>query len=219
MEQKREFQVLTRKDYDFYECSSAFQKCIRRGKEADVIFFGTELAGSGYSKYVWKRMLIIASEDIGLANNDACVQVQALYQNWVVISDKSMEEGMIPMIHAMMILTRSKKNRAVDDAKIFALKSGYKRDIPDFAIDVHTRRGKQMGRNHKFFIEEGSKVENFQAVPGTENYDFAAKKYFNDFAENTVGVTGYDERNIFHKSIKAMQDWKIKKSQGKLDLG
>lgn len=217
-QKKREFQVLTRKDYDFYECSSAFQKSVRRGQEQDAIFFGTELAGSGYCGYLWKRMLIIVSEDIGLAEDNACVQLQALYQNWLVISAKSIEEGMIPTIHAIMLLSRAKKNRAVDDAKIFALKSGFSRPIPDYALDVHTRKGKSMGRDHKFFIEVGSKVENYQEVKDTEIYANAAKKYFTDYAEGKAPITGYDEKNIFYPNLKAMQADKVKRSQKVMDL-
>ena len=117
------YQILTRKNYDFFECSSAFQKSVRRGVERDAIFFGTELAGSGYAKYLWKRMLIISSEDIGLANVQISQQLQALYQNWQVIAEKNHEEAIIPIIHAILLLVRSPKSRLVDNAKMFALNS------------------------------------------------------------------------------------------------
>ena len=48
------------------ECASALQKTIRRGEERDALHFATELALAGYGGYVWKRLRIIASEDVGL---------------------------------------------------------------------------------------------------------------------------------------------------------
>ena len=32
-------------------------------------------------------------------------------------------------------------------------------EIPDFALDMHTRRGQEMGRDYRHFIEEASRVE------------------------------------------------------------
>jgi hypothetical protein len=52
------------------------QKCIRRGFEEEAQFWATELDLAGYGAYVWKRLRIIASEDIGLADPSLCVQVR-----------------------------------------------------------------------------------------------------------------------------------------------
>ena len=30
--------------------------------------------------------------------------------------------------------------------------------VPDFALDMHTRRGQAMGRDYRFFMEEASRV-------------------------------------------------------------
>jgi replication-associated recombination protein RarA len=47
------------------------QKCIRRGLERDALFWATELDRSNFGEYVWKRLRIIASEDIGIADPQA----------------------------------------------------------------------------------------------------------------------------------------------------
>ena len=57
----------TQKGYEFFEVSSAFQKSIRRCMEDEALYWAIELWNSNYKEYVWKRMLIIASEDVGLA--------------------------------------------------------------------------------------------------------------------------------------------------------
>jgi hypothetical protein len=33
-------------------------------------------------------------------------------------------------------------------------------EVPDFAIDMHTRRGWEMGRGYEHFMTEASRVEN-----------------------------------------------------------
>ncbi len=74
-------QLKTASGYLNSECTSAMQKCIRRGLEEDALFWATELDLAGYGAYVWKRLQIIASEDIGLADPNVCVQVRALYDD------------------------------------------------------------------------------------------------------------------------------------------
>ena len=68
--------------YAFYEVLSALQKSIRRGLEEDALFWATELYLSGYEIQAWRRLCIIASEDIGLANPPAFTEVRNLYLEW-----------------------------------------------------------------------------------------------------------------------------------------
>src|SRR4051812_40211977 len=65
------------------EVTSAMQKSIRRGLEEDALFWATELDLAGYGEYVWKRIAIIASEDVGLADSHAAVLVECLYNRWL----------------------------------------------------------------------------------------------------------------------------------------
>ncbi len=206
----KKFQITTRKNYDFFECSSAFQKSVRRGIEKDALFFGIELYGSGYSNYLWKRIFIICSEDIGLANPDLPQRLQALYQNWLIISKKNINDGALPVIHSIVELCRSKKSRVLDEAKVWALFSDYRPDIPDYALDTHTRRGKKMGRSLQFFKDEGSKINN---VHDTGNdldkfYHSEFNKTIDAWQNKTIDGTGFDPANIIHNNIKEMQSWR-----------
>jgi len=49
------------------EVTSALQKSIRRALEEEALFWATELDLAGFGANAWKRLRIIASEDIGLA--------------------------------------------------------------------------------------------------------------------------------------------------------
>ena len=82
----------TTNGYAFSEVASAFQKSIRRGLEEEALYWGTELDKSGYGEYVWKRIRIIVSEDIGLAEPMLPAVIWSLYQMWVAQRKKKDEK-------------------------------------------------------------------------------------------------------------------------------
>lgn len=200
-------QMVLRKGTDFFEASSTFQKSIRRGDEKVALYFGTEFAGSGYAKYLWKRMLIISSEDIGLADNSVCTTINSLYNNWLIISASNHEEGIIPITHAILLLVRSQKSRLVDNAKMYCLKNGDKMEVPDYALDVHTRRGKIMGRSYKFFLESGRVLNNSIELENEEFYEEFFMKYLNDYQDKKCPITGYDSENVYLKNTKELGEF------------
>ena len=211
------YQILTRKNYDFYECSSAFQKSIRRNNQKEAVFFGMELYLSGYSNYCWKRLLIIASEDVGTANDNSAILVNTLFQNFKMIAEKCIEEASLPFIHAVIHLCETEKTRIIDKWKIFAFKSNFKPQIPDYALDVHTRKGKIMGRNHKDFLTTGQIIEPASTKVVEEDFlDEFYHQYFTDYADKKVTITGYDKDNVTHKSTKDLDLWRKQNSQTNL---
>lgn len=159
-------QLATEGGYLNSECTSAMQKCIRRGLEEDALFWATELDIAGYGAYVWKRLQIIASEDIGLADSNVCVQVRALYENWVeqrknVPKERRNATGRIFLVHAIFICARAKKSRMVDTATITIYESERaQREIPDFALDMHTAKGRGAMRGADHFFKVGAAIKN-----------------------------------------------------------
>jgi len=145
------------------EVSSAMQKCIRRGLEEEALFWATELDLGGYGAYVWKRLRIIASEDVGLADPSVCVQLRVLYDNWNEQrkkKDHSFAERLF-LVHEVLLCVRAKKSRIVDTALITIYEAQRpKRDIPDFALDMHTTKGRKLKRGVDHFFEEGAVIEN-----------------------------------------------------------
>lgn len=159
-------QLTTHGGYLNSECSSAMQKCIRRGLEEDALFWATELDLAGYGAYVWKRLQIIASEDIGLADPNLCVQVRALYENWLEQRKHAPKErrhvtGRIFLVHAILICVRAKKSRLVDNALITLYQCERRqREIPDFALDMHTAKGRSAMRGIDHFFKVGAAIKN-----------------------------------------------------------
>ena len=154
--------------YNKAEVASAMQKEIRRGNEQEALFWATELELAGNGEYVWKRLKIIASEDVGLADNQATILVRVLYDHWLDVKRASSGEASkyasfhrVFIAHAVIYLARAPKSRMLDHA-LMTMYEGERRqpEIPDYALDKHTAAGKRLRRGKQHFVEEGSRLEN-----------------------------------------------------------
>lgn len=159
------FELRTINGYDFYEVSSAMQKAIRRSDARVAGFFALELWHSGYRDYVWKRLFTISAEDCyGLITSE----IEALWQGHELVNKKAVNpKGRIFVSKAVILLCEVRKSRDADHLQNFI----YDRkdvdvekwiddvrkesiDIPKYTYDVHTRKGKMMGRTKKEFFKE-----------------------------------------------------------------
>lgn len=181
-------QVLTMKGYDMFEVISAFQKSIRRGLEDDAMFWGVELYNSEFIPYAWQRMMIISTEDIGLASPNAPVVMQALKQQFdSLYYDKNgnkkfdkKQQCRLPYVQAILYLVHCPKSRHTDWALNYwfdtLLFDEDNKEIPDYALDIHTRRGKQMGKDINDFFSEGSKVNDHVLISKEQFYKEECQK-------------------------------------------
>ena len=55
---------------------------------------------------------------------------------------------------------------------------GLKRDIPDYALDFHTRRGKSSGRSWDHWDNEGCKLENEKGLDIYHNRALAMRRKY-----------------------------------------
>lgn len=156
----------TKRNYMLDEVTSALIKSLRRGMEEESLFWAQEIEESGYWKYIWKRLLIFCAEDVGMADPDAIVRVNALAHAYETIRKNQPKgvpvEGDI-LAMAVLYLARAYKNREVDEFKNVLEhrkeKEDWQPEIPEFALDVHTRRGRAMGKTEADWWKEGAKVE------------------------------------------------------------
>jgi len=155
--------------YQADEVISALQKDIRRGNIDKAVFWSYELCLSGkeFQCKLWERLVTIAVEDIGLASPVACVVIQqlktAFYSNFDREGDK-----FIQALLAAAYLAQSQKDRYIDEIKNFFFLTKPKYDIPDYALDKHTEKGKVLGRGDKHFWKIASKL--FPEKEGRNKY-------------------------------------------------
>jgi replication-associated recombination protein RarA len=169
----RPFALRTRNDYPLDECISSVQKCIRRGLLDEAMFWSAELYLSGYDWYLWRRLLIIASEDVGPAWPEGPAVVRALFENWKESRSKPGHSSFLFIAHTLVLLCRSPKTRVVDHvARVHLLShDDDPRPIPDVARDKHTAAGRAMGRGIDHFLDEGARVENEAPDPDKDRYE------------------------------------------------
>ncbi|OUP09525.1 hypothetical protein [Collinsella sp. An2] len=144
------------------EAVSALQKCIRRSKEEDAVRFAYELyiTSPVLLEKVWSRLVSISVEDIGFGNLNAAVYINNLNQMRKGYPYDDVDQPMF-FVHAIRILCASEKDRSTDFLKNIVIKTaamGQVPEVPDIALDKHTRRGREMGRDSRQFYEEGCLV-------------------------------------------------------------
>jgi replication-associated recombination protein RarA len=150
----------TRRGYPFDIAASSLQKCIRRGQEEDALYWACELSSSGFTQYVWRRLLVITSEDVGLAEPHMPATIHALHQSALHLEANARGRrqgvGRLQLVHAVLLLSRARKSRVVDHALIALAADESVREVADVAIDKHTKQGRAMGRGYEHFFEEAS---------------------------------------------------------------
>ena len=145
------------------EVISALQKSLRRAMLDNALLLAWEmyLTSPELEEILWSRLCVIAVEDIGLGNPQAPVLVETLYQQHLRYSRPGGDRFLFAA-HAIRVLATSAKDRTSDDmvnwAKQVTALGEQSPQIPDIALDMHTRRGQVMGRDYRFFMEEASQV-------------------------------------------------------------
>lgn len=155
--------VRTYHDLPGDEVISALQKEIRRGNTDNACLLAYEmyLTSPEMEAKLWKRLLVIAVEDVGLGAPTAPQLIHTLYQIHNEFDYNALDRPLFA-IHAVRYLCEQQKDRSSDELLNWlrhSVQQGQARpQIPDYAIDMHTGRGHEMGRDLQHFFAEGAKV-------------------------------------------------------------
>ena len=155
--------VRTRNDFPADEVISALQKEIRRGNVENAALLAHEMVTTSpeLETFLWRRLLVISVEDIGFGDLFAPVVMYNLRQICEVLG-RGAGERLLMAIHAVRYLCTRTKDRSSDELVMWMKReverSGLRPVIPDYALDMHTRRGQEMGRDLRHFLEEGSQT-------------------------------------------------------------
>lgn len=97
-----------------YDNISAFIKSMRGGDVDATLYYLARMVMSGEDpKFIARRMVIFASEDIGLAGNGALNLAVSCFE---AIERVGMPEGEIILSHVAVVLAKARKNRDTYDA-------------------------------------------------------------------------------------------------------
>ncbi len=97
-----------------YDTISAFIKSMRASDEKGAIYWLAKMLHAGEDfRFIARRIVIFASEDVGLADAEALPLAIATQQ---AVEFVGMPEARIPLAHAVCYMCRAKKNREAYDA-------------------------------------------------------------------------------------------------------
>lgn len=118
-----------------YNVISAFIKSLRGSSVDGALYYLARMIEAGEDpKFIARRMVIFASEDIGLAGNGALALAVATFQ---AVERVGMPESSYMLFHTATALAKSEKSRAVTNAMYRAQELA--RKYPDSPVPLHLR--------------------------------------------------------------------------------
>ena len=160
-----------KKGEEHYDTISAFIKSMRASQpDAAMYYMARMLEGGEDPVFIARRMVVFASEDIGLAQPTALVVANAVFE---AVQSIGMPEARINLAHGVAYLSMSKKDRSAYDALGLAEEDAKKYGnlpVPMHIRNAPTKLMKEMGygKGYKKYDAESYLPEKLKK-----------KKYFN----------------------------------------
>ena len=146
------------------ELVSALQKSIRRGMLDNALLVAREMyeSSEAVEEHMWMRLSVISCEDTGDGSFTEPVLINSLYEMHKRL-DRSFGDRWLFAVHAVRFLAGRTKDRTTDELANLAvhrIRSGQLPEIPDWVLDMHTKRGQELGRDVEDFWTTYSHIEN-----------------------------------------------------------
>jgi putative ATPase len=133
--QTRSAGLYDKKADEHYNIISAFIKSMRGSDPDAALYYLVRMLENGEDpKFVARRMIILAAEDIGLADRGALIQANAAFE---AVQKIGMPEASLVLAYTALYLSTAKKSRAVANALGRAKEAVY--EFPNEAIPLHLR--------------------------------------------------------------------------------
>lgn len=118
-----------------YDMISAFIKSLRGSDVQAALYYLSRMIDAGEDpKFIARRMIIFASEDIGLAGNGALALAAAAFQ---AVERVGLPEANYNLYHCAVALARSPKSREITDLMHAA--KDLAKQFPDAPVPLHIR--------------------------------------------------------------------------------
>ena len=150
------------------ELRSVLQKSIRRGLVEESALAAYELFANGpeTEELLWRRLEMIATEDVGFGLLNAPALIEALYAQATRMLDRG--DRWIYCAHAVRLLADAPKDSMSMELAGWTravVERGERAPVvEDDMLDLHTRRGVAMGRDAAQWWNEGARLR--KRIPG-----------------------------------------------------
>ena len=180
-----------------YDVLSGFQKSIRGSDPDAAVHYLARLLQAGDLLSICRRLMVIASEDIGMAYPMAATIVKSCVDSALQLG---LPEARIPLAQAVILLATAPKSNsvvyAIDEA-MADIESGNAGEIPAHLKDSHYGGAKKMGHGldykypHNYknnYVAQDYLPENLRGktyyIPSNNKNENAIKKYWEEIKGN-----------------------------------
>lgn len=163
-----------KKGEEHYNLISAYIKSMRDSDPNGALYWLARILESGEDpKFVARRMIVFASEDVGLADSNALNVANAVFK---AVDSVGMPEARINLAHGTVYLATAKKNNSAYVALGKAIEDAKK---GSFGVPLHLRNavtslmknlGYGEGYKYAHDFEEGINQKHFPEEIGEQNY-------------------------------------------------
>lgn len=175
-----------------YDILSAFQKSVRGSDPDAAVHYLARLVSAGDLQSICRRILVMASEDVGLAYPQAVTIVKSCVDSALQLG---FPEARIPLAEAVILLATAPKSNsaicAIDSAMedIESIDTG---DIPSHLKDAHYSGAKELGHGTTY------------KYPHSYTNHYVAQQYLPDNIKDRVYYEPGDNKN----ELSAKEYWK-----------
>jgi len=164
---------------EYYNLISALIKSLRNSDvDASLYWLARMIEGGADPIYIARRLCILASEDIGLADPQAMVQAAAAAS---IVQLIGLPEGLFPLSQATIYLARAPKSNAVKNAYFAVAKDA--EETARVPVPLHLRNAvtplmKQVGygKDYRYVHSDPAAKEEMDCLPE----QLRGRKYFSD---------------------------------------
>ena len=162
---------------EHYDCASAFQKSLRGSDVDAAIYYLAKMIESGEDpRFIARRLIVCAAEDVGMANPMALSLAVSAYQ---AVELLGFPEARIPLAEAVIYVAKSKKSNAtimaIDNA-LNDIRNGLDFPPPDHLKDAHYKDASKYGFGVGYVYSHDNPDYKQQFMPD----ELINKKYFSE---------------------------------------
>ncbi len=170
---------------EHYDHASAYQKSMRGGDaDAAIYWLGKMIAGGEDPRFIARRLMITASEDVGLADPKAFQLAVAAAE---AVERLGLPEGRIPLALATIYTAQAAKNNAaicaIDEALNDIQHKGHNYSVPPHLRDSHYSGAKDYGHGVGYVYTHDQPERQQEFLPP----ELAHKRYVEDSPGKVVG--------------------------------
>lgn len=181
---------------EHYDCASAFQKSLRGSDPDAAIYYLAKMIAAGEDpRFIARRLIVTASEDVGNADTNA---LNVAINAYKAIELLGLPEGRIPLAQAVIYIAKAQKSNAAIcaiDSALHDIEKGLDYQPPKHLRDAHYKDATKYGFGVDYIYSHANPQQYQQFLPD----ELSNKKYVKDNPNIKVCPKNENYKNELNK--------------------